>query len=175
MNFRHFGYKLISMISLFYAIILASDSGAVTDSTAVPMVWVQGGRNVVSSIYSPDGSIQVDSTDPTRIGISVGSTSVPRMAVIQSVIGTYAAMVSRCANLNYNGYTGWRLADAHEVIYACQKGLINCSSTTLETADIYRVLNYTETFAVVAVAYGDMIERGTETNATTYRSFVCIR
>ncbi len=75
----------------------------------------------------------------------------------------------------YNGYTGWRLADAHEVIYACQKGLINCSSTTLETADIYRVLNYTETFAVVAVAYGDMIVRGNWTGANANRSFVGLK
>ncbi len=160
-------------MELFYMVVLMSDSSSVSDSSVEPAVWVQGSRNVVSSIYSPDGSIHVDSTDPTRIGLSATFRPIS-MAVVRTISsGSYALMVSTCANLTYNGYTGWKLADAHEVIYVCQKGLIYCSSTSVfETAEIYHD-NYN--FRTVAVYGGSTIYPGSVTEAPANRTFVCVR
>ncbi len=156
-----------------------ADSSSVSDSSVGPMVWIQGSRNVVSSIYSPDGSIQVDSTDPSRIGLRVAGASPVSMAVVKSVSGTYASMVITCANLNYNGYTGWKLADAHEVIYACSKGLIACPyNLYFDTADIYREFGSGRIFRVVRVynsTTGYLIDWGDRTNVNTSRTFVCVR
>ncbi len=162
------------MIELFYLLISISDSSMVADSSVKLQMWVQGGRNVVSSIYSPDGSIQVDSTDPTRIGLSVAGSAPVYMAVVRNLTGTYADMVSTCANLTYNGYTGWKLADAHEVIYACQKGLILCSSTSkFETAEIFRDIY--GNFITVSIYGGSTIYPGSNTEANLTRDFVCVR
>ena len=35
-----------------------------------PNVWVEGGKNVISHIYSPDGSIIINSSRPDSVGIS---------------------------------------------------------------------------------------------------------
>lgn len=59
---------------------------------------VEGRVLMIGSVFSPDKSTT--------------------MAILTSRNIDYAGMVSHYASFRYNGYSGWRLADAHEVIYA---------------------------------------------------------
>ncbi len=93
-----------------------------------PNVWMEGGKNVISHIYSPDGSIIINSSRPDSVGIStVGYGESIRMAVKQQITGDYIDMVMHCRNLSYNGYSDWRVANLEEVIYTCVSGMVDCS------------------------------------------------
>ena len=98
------------------------------DDVPKPNAWVEGGKNVISRIYSPDGSIVIDESTPDSVGISMkGIGESIRMAIKQQITGDYIDMVMHCRNLSYNGYSDWRVANLEEVIYACVSGMVDCT------------------------------------------------
>ncbi len=165
------------MIRGIFALLIAFESGGVQDSARLN-VWTEGGKNVISHIHSPDGSIVIDSSVPGIVGISTaGAGNNIRMAVIRSGLMDYEGMVMECRNLTYNGFSDWRLANVEETIFVCRSGLATCQSgADYETQDLIESQeSYIVPLVVRFFSSGFFITKGLSYWSDASRAFICVR
>ncbi len=157
------------------------------DTLPHPHAWVEGNTRLITSVYSPDNSIIVDSSIEGRIGLSstlIRDTIGYRLyhAVLRTTNSNYGNMVFQCANLDTLGFRDWRLASPQDVIYACEKGLMNCSSNIyVATSDVgsQSVIGGQYVFLISAVnlSTGQIWHINFGLSGGTYatRTYVCVR